>query len=141
MGSAVGSKKSGTSSSMRWIVSHVHILVGFLLFPGLLVISLSTFLFANRVLSCLDCEERFRTVGKLRRHVEKHADGSPLKPGCALFRPLDLTPPRPSPTNLPAYLAASPWVLPAAIGPAKHARLLPWVSEATLTVWRETFVF
>lgn len=126
---------------MRWIVSHVHILVSCLLFHDLLVINLSTFLFAHRVLACLDCQEKFRTIGKLRRHVEKHADGSQLKPGCAFFRPLNLTPPRPSPATLPAYLAVTPRVLPAAIGPARHTKLLPWVSQATLTLWRETFVF
>lgn len=85
---------------------------------------------ATDYLSCphLDCEDRFRTVGQLRRHVDKHAVGSPLKPSCKLFRPTLVPPPEP-PATLPSYMVISRQVRQASVPRARHANLYPWVVQ------------
>ncbi|KAF6762041.1 hypothetical protein DFP72DRAFT_1041496 [Ephemerocybe angulata] len=75
---------------------------------------------ATDYLSCphIDCEDRFRTVGQLRRHVDKHAVGSPLKPSCKLFRPTLAPPPEP-PATLPSYMVISRQVRQASVPRAR----------------------
>ena len=74
-----------------------------------------------------DCDDSFRTAGKLLKHFQAKHGNDELKPAAGILVPRLEAPPE-APKSLPSYMLVTREVLPRKITPDRHKILIPWVS-------------